>query len=253
MATNNALNNSSSPFDVDNLHLETNTISSTDTNGDLNLTPDGTGTVIVGTDLDVGNLNLATNTLSSTDTNGNIILAPDGTGVVQVTNAPVVPSGDRAESLGSATNSWDNVYADGITFDDGGNVLSIYEVGTWTPAMAFGGGTTGITYATQTGNYVRIGSLIFINCSVHLSSVGSSTGVATLTGLPYASATATMPLNIENTNQITYAGTMLEMLTSGGTTSLRFYTYASGGPSAQLTHTAFGSSADFKIAGCYII
>lgn len=47
MATNNALDNSSSPFNVDNLHFETNTISSTDTNGNVILDPDGTGDVQV--------------------------------------------------------------------------------------------------------------------------------------------------------------------------------------------------------------
>lgn len=49
MVTNNALNNSSSPFDVDNIHLETNTISTTDTNGNLVLTPNGTGDINVST------------------------------------------------------------------------------------------------------------------------------------------------------------------------------------------------------------
>jgi len=39
----NALNNSAPIFDVDNLRLDGNTLSSTDTNGDIILAPDGTG------------------------------------------------------------------------------------------------------------------------------------------------------------------------------------------------------------------
>lgn len=35
-------------FDIDNLNFSGNTISSTDTNGDINLTPDGTGNVVLG-------------------------------------------------------------------------------------------------------------------------------------------------------------------------------------------------------------
>lgn len=54
MTTNNSLNNSSSPFDVNNLHLETNTISSTDTNGNIILNPDGTGD----TNISSGDLNV---------------------------------------------------------------------------------------------------------------------------------------------------------------------------------------------------
>lgn len=80
-------------LNVDNLRLDGNTVSSTDTNGDVNLTPNGTGTVVVGTDLDVGNLNLATNTIISTDTNGDIHLAPDGTGNTTIDNGGLLCSG----------------------------------------------------------------------------------------------------------------------------------------------------------------
>ncbi len=43
--TTNSLNNSATIFDVDNIRLDANTISTTDTNGDLVLSPDGSGTV----------------------------------------------------------------------------------------------------------------------------------------------------------------------------------------------------------------
>ena len=45
--TTNALNNSATVFDVDNLKLDGNTISSTDTDGNIVLQPDGTGKVTV--------------------------------------------------------------------------------------------------------------------------------------------------------------------------------------------------------------
>ena len=43
--TTNALNNTATVFDVDNLRLDGNTLSTTDTNGALNLEPDGTGQI----------------------------------------------------------------------------------------------------------------------------------------------------------------------------------------------------------------
>lgn len=46
--TQNALNNTASVFDVDNLNLDGNTISSTDTNGNIIIDPDGTGVVVIG-------------------------------------------------------------------------------------------------------------------------------------------------------------------------------------------------------------
>lgn len=71
-----------------NLRLENNTLSSTDTNGDINLTPDGTGTVIStllqANLFDVDNLRLNGNAITSTDTNGNITVLPDGTGSVNL-------------------------------------------------------------------------------------------------------------------------------------------------------------------------
>lgn len=44
--TNNALNNSSSTFQVGNLNLASNTLSSTNTNGNIVLGPNGTGSVV---------------------------------------------------------------------------------------------------------------------------------------------------------------------------------------------------------------
>ena len=55
---------------------------------------------------------------------------------------------------------------------------------TWTPGIAFGGATTGITYAAQTGYYSQIGQLVFVSGIITLSSKGSASGRATLIGLP---------------------------------------------------------------------
>jgi cytoskeletal protein CcmA (bactofilin family) len=77
-------------LDVDNININGNTIISTDTNGAINITPNGTGAVnitattnITG-DLDVDNININGNTIISTDTNGDINISPDGTGTVVI-------------------------------------------------------------------------------------------------------------------------------------------------------------------------
>ena len=71
---------------VGNVNVNGNTVSSTDTNGNINLSPNGTGTVVINTDLDVDNINVNGNTVSSTDSNGNINLSPNGTGNVVIGN-----------------------------------------------------------------------------------------------------------------------------------------------------------------------
>lgn len=93
-------------LDVDNLNLNGNTISSTDTNGDINLSPDGTGTVVINTDLDVDNLNLNGNSIISTDTNGDINLTPDGTGTTTIT------TGGLLVSAGDVVNTHSDAAAD---------------------------------------------------------------------------------------------------------------------------------------------
>lgn len=71
------------------------------------------------------------------------------------------------------------------------NTLDDYEEGTWTPAISFGGGTTGITYTTQTGTYTKIGNRVLIDGIITLSAKGSSTGAALITGLPFTVAAST--------------------------------------------------------------
>lgn len=64
-------------------------------------------------------------------------------------------------------------------------LLADYEEGTWTPVLAFGGASVGITYAAQAGTYTKIGRLVTGRFVIVLSSKGSSTGAATIEGLPF--------------------------------------------------------------------
>lgn len=89
---------------VDNLDLDGNTLSSTDLNGDINLSPNGTGTVVVNTDLDVDNLNLNGNTISSTDVNGDVVISPNGTGRLKADGGEVAIK-DGGFYLNVASNS----------------------------------------------------------------------------------------------------------------------------------------------------
>ncbi len=59
--------------------------------------------------------------------------------------------------------------------------------GTWTPALSFGGGTTGLTYSSRSGHYTRFGgNVIIARFGLALSAKGSSTGAALVGGLPVA-------------------------------------------------------------------
>jgi hypothetical protein len=59
-------------------------------------------------------------------------------------------------------------------------------VGTWTPQVQFGGASVGVTYAVNPeGVYEWNGNSITAYFKIQLSNKGSSTGTATIAGLPY--------------------------------------------------------------------
>ena len=100
--------------------------------------------------------------------------------------------------------------ADGLKFGSdsaAANALDDYEEGTWTMGVSFGGGSTGVTYAANSGTYTKVGRQVTVSGLMILTSKGSSTGIATLTGLPFTIANAggfysTANLHLEN---ITFA------------------------------------------------
>jgi hypothetical protein len=70
------------------------------------------------------------------------------------------------------------------------NTLDDYEEGTWTPALTFGGGSTGMTWTVQVGWYTKVGNVVTAGWNLQTLTKGSSTGAATLTGLPFSTANA---------------------------------------------------------------
>ena len=90
--------------------------------------------------------------------------------------------------LQSASTTKVRIDGDGLKFNSdtaAANALDDYEEGTWTPGLAFGGGTTGLTYVRQQGKYIKIGSLVYIQGHLLLSNKGTSTGQASVTGIPF--------------------------------------------------------------------
>jgi len=68
----------------------------------------------------------------------------------------------------------------GAVLNRGASTWSASTEQSWTPALALGGAATGMTYATQGGQYFTIGYLVVATFNLVLSAVGSSTGVLTI-------------------------------------------------------------------------
>ena len=93
-----------------------------------------------------------------------------------------------------STNSIERarITENGLTFNGdtaAANALDDYEEGTWTMGIAFGGSSTGNAYSSNTGTYVKIGKQVTCTGIITLSTKGSATGSASLTGLPFTIAT----------------------------------------------------------------
>jgi hypothetical protein len=124
-------------LDVDNININGNTIISTDTNGNIALTPNGTGEVDISkvdidsgaidavtlgtnspvTEAQIDNINVNGNAITSTDSNGNIALTPNGTGEVDISKVDIAAGEIDGVTIG--TNSAvtdlrvDNIKVDG--------------------------------------------------------------------------------------------------------------------------------------------
>jgi len=97
-----------------------------------------------------------------------------------VTLAKLAPQADQT-ILGNVSGS--SAVPSALTATQVSTMLS--TTGSWTPGIAFGGAAVGVTYSLQFGHYVRVGNLVTASCHFTLTSKGTSTGNATITGLPF--------------------------------------------------------------------
>ena len=133
----------------------------------------------------------------------------------------------------------------------GHETITKYDEGTFTPTLQFGGATTGITYGSIRGGvYTRIGRLVYVQVAFALTSKGTATGNATITGMPFACGDLIPNTTIENAfsfalfNNLSVepsafiAGTTMTLRTLNGT---------------NLTDSDFINSSAVRIAGCYAL
>lgn len=135
----------------------------------------------------------------------------------------------------------------------GGSALGTYINSTFTPVVQFGGGSTGITYTTQSGKYVQIGQIVHFEILIVLSSKGSSSGSMTITGMPVASAgpptfPAYIAVGVTAPASTTYSIAQI----STTTLSILGINGATNGAAAY-TDTNVGNNTQFFINGTYFV
>jgi hypothetical protein len=130
----------------------------------------------------------------------------------------------------ATNNAWNTEYIRGATY---------------TPVLSFGGGTTGITYSTQTGEYFTIGTFVWSNITIILTNKGSSTGTASITLPVAANVDAWCAIVPDN---LTFAGFVQGFISGSGVTIL---SYSSGGTATALTDAEFANNTVIRMSMIY--
>jgi hypothetical protein len=97
----------------------------------------------------------------------------------------------NTRDLGSSAKRWRDAHVTGLNFpgtqvaSTDANTLDDYEEGTWTPTLIGTGGQSGQAYTTQAGYYVKIGKLVHVYGRLTMSTLGTVTTQAAISGLPF--------------------------------------------------------------------
>ena len=161
-----------------------------------------------------------------------------GTGAVALAS---LPSFTTTIGVGGATASASGT---GITFpatqsaSSDANTLDDYEEGTWTPSYTnIGSGT----YGAREGKYTKIGKLVILECYFEMASLGSASGSAIISGIPFASvgtistaqiwtnAWASSAQNVVGLMATTNVITLYNIVTSGSVNAITMANIGSSG------------------------
>ena len=145
----------------------------------------------------------------------------------------------------------DNIATTSLSFS-GGNALNNYTEGTFTPT-AYGSSVAGSpTYATQIGNYTRIGRMIFYTLRLKFSNLSTMAGGVRIAGLPFtAGARAGQAVHGETSNMAASTFTFASFV-QPSTSEIWLYKQASGG-TTTVSVSDITANTEFFITGMYYV
>ena len=187
---------------IDNLTFNDNIIG-TSSNADLNLTPGGTGSVVVSNLTVDSNLNITDNEITTTQSNSDLVIAPSGTGQVVMSKADInggtidnTVIGASTPLAGTFTTLTANTSAvvDGITITDNTISTNASNANLELTGNGSGGVTvSGFTFPTSDGTS---GQFVTTN---GLGVLSFATAGATLTHSAISDATTTVASSATST------------------------------------------------------
>lgn len=134
----------------------------------------------------------------------------------------------------------------------GASDLGALTTGSGTPVLTFGGASTGITYSTQTMAWRQLGNgLYFVDTRIVLTSKGSASGAAAITGALPVNAAGSQPLGVLFSGMTSGVGdTQLYAFAANGGTGISLHK-TSGGARVSMTDADFGGGANITVTGVY--
>jgi hypothetical protein len=134
------------------------------------------------------------------------------------------------------------------------NTLGDYEQGTWPIGIAFGGASVDVTYnASTSAKFTKIGRLVTLTGRLRLSNKGTSTGHATITGLPFTVFNNDgnySGINIGFMQNITFADKFMG-LNQLNTTTIELYEVTNAGVFSTITNADFDNNSEILFSIFY--
>ncbi len=193
----------------------------------------------------------------STATAGAILAGTATAGQMLRSGASAAPIWSTATYPATAGTSGNVLTSDGTNWSSATPIVNV-GVTSFTPVLNFGGATTGITYTNQGGKYVRAGSIVYFEVFITLSSKGSATGAATITGLPL-STNASSHRSVQNLifdfqfNAYPTLTTNVFSYINSSSSTINLAANASAIDAANITDTTFQNGTQFTISGSYMV
>lgn len=131
------------------------------------------------------------------------------------------------------------------------NVLDDYEEGAFTPTISFGGASVGVTYATQSGSYTKIGNRVLFNLYVALTAKGSSVGAMFVGGLPFPVAAGNDFSAIAGRFDVVTSTGQVNFVATAGASTIQILQTTPAGVVSSLSDTNAANTSLFMLSGHY--